>query len=77
MLMAPSGVCYRTQVSSTTFDALLERVRVEDPDLVLAAEEIDRDLLDWFATLTPRQRLDRAARMGTELERLRRDRRSR
>ena len=57
------------------FTELLERIRAVDPDLVSAAGEVDRDLVDWFATLTPRQRLDRAAGMGADLERLRRARR--
>jgi hypothetical protein len=62
-------------VATPNLIALLERVRAADPDLVAAASEVDRDLLDWFATLTPRERIDRAARMGAELERLRRGRR--
>jgi hypothetical protein len=62
-------------VATPNLIALLERVRAADPDLVAAAGEVDRDLLDWFATLTPRERIDRAAHMGAELERLRRGRR--
>jgi hypothetical protein len=58
------------------FDALLRRLRTDDPDLVAAASEVDDDLLDWFATLSPSERLDRAARMGAELERLRLARRA-
>jgi len=62
-------------VSRQDLDGLLQRVRAIDPDLVLAADEVDGDLLDWFAGLSPRERLNRAARMGAELESLGRARR--
>jgi hypothetical protein len=63
-------------VGEDSFDVVLERLRALDPDVVLAADEVDGDLLDWFATLPLRVRLDRAARMAAELEDLRRARRT-
>ncbi len=53
------------------YHAIRERLLQVDADLVLAADEADGDLLDWFATLPLRQRLDRAAKMALSLERLR------
>jgi hypothetical protein len=70
------ATCYRHRVSSRSFDELLERVRALEPDIALAAKEVDHDLIDWFSTLTPRQRIDRAGRMAFDLERLRRARRT-
>lgn len=58
------------------YNAIRERLLQTDADLVLAADETDRDLLAWFATLPPRQRLDRAACMAAELARLRDARRA-
>jgi hypothetical protein len=58
------------------YKAIRERLMQADPDLVLAADEADLDLIAWFATLTLRQRLDRAAGMATELARLRDARRA-
>jgi hypothetical protein len=51
--------------------AIREHLLQVDADLVLAADETDQDLLDWFASLPARQRLDRAARMAVSLEQLR------
>lgn len=62
--------------SRRLFDALIECLRVADPDVVLAADEVDGDLLDWFATLSLRARLDRAVRIAAWLEELRRARRT-
>lgn len=59
----------RTQ--SQRIAALIVRLREADPDLVEAAGEQDVDLLSWFATLTPAERLDRAGRTAVSLERLR------
>lgn len=58
-------------VTPNQYNAIRERLLQADPDLVLAAEETDGDLLDWFAALTLRQRLERAARMAASLEQLR------
>jgi hypothetical protein len=58
-------------VTTSQYNAIRERLLRVDADLVLAAEEADRDLLDWFTTLSLRQRLDRAARMAASLEQLR------
>ena len=57
-------------MTPSQYNAIRERLLQVDADLVLAADEADRDLLDWFAMLTLRQRLDRAARMAVDLERL-------
>lgn len=75
LLGCRAWLCYIVDVAISGFAALLERVRAVDPDLVLAADEVDSDLVDWFATLSPRHRLDRAAQMGEELQRLRDGRR--
>lgn len=56
-------------------DALVEDIRATDPDLVLAADEQDAQLLAWFSGLSAAERLDRAARMALELEQLRDGRR--
>jgi hypothetical protein len=64
-------------MASARYQALVERVRAVDPDLVLAAGEVDHELVDWFASLTPPERLDRAARMASDLESLRHARRPR
>jgi len=58
------------------FHGLIERLRMVDPDVIIAADEVDGDLLDWFATLSLSARLDRAARMAAELKDLRRAHRS-
>jgi hypothetical protein len=58
-------------VTPSRYRAIREHLLQIDAELVLAAEEADQDLLDWFATLSPRQRLDRAARLAISLERLR------
>lgn len=58
-------------MTPSQYFALRESLLQVDADLVLAADEADRELLDWFATLALRQRLDRAARMAFSLERLR------
>jgi hypothetical protein len=58
-------------VTPSQYNAIRERLLQVDADLVLAADEVDRDLLDWFATLPLRQRLDRAARTATCLMQLR------
>jgi hypothetical protein len=58
-------------VTPAQYLAIRERLLQVDADLVLAADEADQDLLDWFATLSLRQRLDRAAGMASSLERLR------
>jgi hypothetical protein len=58
-------------MTPSQYDAIRKRLLQVDADLVLAADEADRDLIDWFATLPLRQRLNRAARMAVDLERLR------
>lgn len=58
-------------MTPSQYNAIRERLLQVDSDLVLAADETDSDLLDWFATLSLRQRLDRAARMAASLEQLR------
>jgi hypothetical protein len=58
-------------MTPSQYNAIRERLLQVDADLVLAADETDSDLLDWFATLSLRQRLDRAARMAVSLEQLR------
>jgi hypothetical protein len=60
-------------VPGSSMAMLIERIRATDPDVVAAADEVDGDLLDWFATLSPEERLRRASRMGAELEAMRRD----
>jgi hypothetical protein len=64
-------------VTRSDLETLQARLREIDPDLVLAADEVDEDLLDSFSALTPRERLDRAARVAAGLNRLRRAERSR
>lgn len=51
---------------SRSLAEVLEAIRSEDPDLLAAADEVDRDLLTWFATLPLDERLDRAGRMARE-----------
>lgn len=58
-------------MTPSRYKAIRERLLQVDADLVLAADETDQDLLDWFATLPLRQRLDRAASTAFSLERLR------
>jgi hypothetical protein len=58
-------------VTPFQYKAIRERLLQVDADLVLAADEADQDLLDWFATLPLRQRLDRAAGMAACLIHLR------
>lgn len=58
-------------MTPSQYIAIRERLLQVDVDLVLAADEIDLDLLDWFATLPLQHRLDRAARMAFSLEQLR------
>jgi hypothetical protein len=57
-------------VTPANYKSLCERLLQKDADLVLAADEVDRDLIAWFATLSSRQRLDRAAGMAVDLARL-------
>jgi hypothetical protein len=64
-------------VASERLASVIERLAVDDPDLLRAADEVDVDLLRWFAQLSPRERLDRACRAGADLERLRHARRLR
>jgi len=59
------------RVTPNQYDTIRERLWQADPDVVLAAEETDGDLLDWFAALPLRQRLERAARMAASLAQLR------
>ncbi len=59
------------RVTPNQYDTIRERLLQSDPDVVLAAEETDGDLLDWFAALPLRQRLERAARMAASLAQLR------
>ena len=66
-----------TIASRPSLEALLERDRAIDPDLVLVADEVDAELLAWFSTLTPAERLDHSAKMARELEELRDARSSR
>ena len=54
-----------------TLEDVLAAILREDPDLLAAADEVDRDLLDWFATLPLEERLDRALRMAREYEEIR------
>jgi hypothetical protein len=56
--------------------SIRERLLKTDPDLVLAADETDLDLIAWFGGLSLRERLDRAARMAATLARLRDARRA-
>jgi hypothetical protein len=63
-------------VTPSQYKAIREHLLQTDADLVLAADETDRDLIAWFATLPLRQRLDHAARMAAELSRLRDARRT-
>ena len=52
-------------------DAIYERVRLIDPDLVAAAEEQDSELIHWYSSLEPKQRLRRGVRAGEAFQRLR------
>ena len=63
-------------MTPSQYNAIREHLLRIDADLVLAADEADRSLIDWFATLSPRQRLDRATAMAADLERLRDARRA-
>ncbi|MEO8314040.1 MAG: hypothetical protein ABI645_04520 [Pseudomonadota bacterium] len=58
-------------MAPSRYNAIRQRLLQVDADLVLAVDETDPDLLDWFATLTLRERLDRAAGMASSLEQLR------
>jgi hypothetical protein len=53
------------------YEAIRKRLLQTDADIVLAADEADRDLISWFATLPARQKLERATGMAAELARLR------
>ena len=48
-------------------EALTDRLRAIDSDLVAAADEVDGAMLDWLATLTVEERLSRAGRMAADL----------
>jgi hypothetical protein len=76
ILMSPSGPSYTAAMTPSRYKAIRERLLQTDADLVLAADETDRDLIAWFATLPLRQRLERAAGMAAELARLRDARRT-
>ena len=64
-------------VNRLDLDDLIRKIRTTDPDLVAAADEVDRDLLEWFASLPLDERLARATSMGATLEELRRARTAR
>jgi hypothetical protein len=63
-------------MTPSRYKAIQERLLQIDSDLVLAADEADLDLIEWFAMLSARQRLEHAARMAAELARLRDARRA-
>jgi len=68
-------MCQHDNVTFTSYTALRERLLVADPDVVAAADEVDRDLIDSFGALPIRGRLNRAGRMAAQLESLRDGRR--
>ena len=65
-----------TAVRSPTLAELLEQVARLDPLLVEAADEVDRGLLRWSLSLTPRERLRACSRAAATLARLGRGRSS-
>jgi hypothetical protein len=65
-------VAHRTdRLGEQRIAEVVQRLREQDPDLVVAAAEQDTELLAWFATLSPAERLDRAGRTAVALDRLR------
>jgi hypothetical protein len=52
-------------------EQLYAHVRALDAELVLAAEEQDTELIRWYLTLDPIERLRRGVRNGEALGRLR------
>jgi hypothetical protein len=50
---------------------LLQRLIVEAPELIRAAEEVDQTLLDRAAKLSPLERVEAASRHLAELRRFR------
>jgi hypothetical protein len=63
-------------VTPSQYKAIRAYLLERDVDLVRAADEADQDLIAWFATLSPRQELDRASQLATGLARLRDARRA-
>lgn len=59
-----------SQEASATEPVLASTTRVElDPLVIQAAREVDRSLLDWALSLSPRQRLRACSNAGLALRR--------
>lgn len=54
-------------------EAVFERVRAIDPDLVAAVDDVDETLLDWTAALTQSERLRASTQAARAIQRLRGD----
>jgi hypothetical protein len=66
--MQPSTAPTRAQIAE-----LRRRLAQEDPLLLEAADEVDRELLRWMLSLTPLQRLDVASKASGALARFHHD----
>ena len=53
--------------SATRIDEIKEWLARVDPDVLAAAEEVDRELLRWMLSLSPLQRIEAASRAARGL----------